>query len=118
MLVTNRCSFPLLAFGWADSFGYADDILIPVGESREVDGPYVGEMGGGSCHVALIGSLTFQERPSDDIGFWEIARNVPACLRAGDRGITVRHHEDEPEKEVILWRKMKVDSEDFHDDDV
>lgn len=119
MLVSNFCSFALKAFGWAEPYGYADDVLIPVGETREVNGPYIGQMGGGSCHVALTGEFTCQNQASVDTGVWMIAPGMSLTLRAGDRGITIRHHEDEPEEKVLLWRQARPgkESEEELDDD-
>ena len=107
MKITNEASFPVLAFGWLASKGYADDVLIGPGEAKDVNGPYLGEMDGGSCHVALIGEVTCQEAP-DDVRGMQIGLGMPIHLGADDRGVTIRHHSDPPEDCVLEWRSSSL----------
>lgn len=103
MKVTNNTSFVVIAFGWREPTGYADDVSIAPGATEDVNGPYVGEMNGHPCFVALEGELTCQETPDDDNGI-QILPGMHIYLGAGDRGITIRHHSDSPEEYVLRWR--------------
>ncbi len=69
MKINNNTSFKIIAFCWHISHGYGDDVEIEPGESAEVNGPYIGEMGGGSCHVAIEGEISCHEKPDDEDGF-------------------------------------------------
>lgn len=104
MKVTNKASFDIIAFGVHVPKGYGDDVTIPPGETAEISGPYVGEMGDGSCYIHLDGEVTCQEEPDDDNGL-QIGRGNPICLQGGNRGVTIRHYADEPEAHVTAWRK-------------
>lgn len=104
MKVTNNTSFALIAFGWLQPKGYGDDVEIPPGETAEVNGPYLGEMGGGSCHVALAGEVVCKETPDDANGL-QVAKGNPIHLGGGNRGITIRHHVDTPDECVTAWRR-------------
>lgn len=104
MKVANKTSFSITAFGWHELKGYGDDIHIPPGETAEVNGPYLGEMGGGSCHVALDGEVVCQETSNDAHGFL-VAQGHPIRLANGDHGITIRHHADAAEDFVTAWRR-------------
>ena len=104
MKVTNNAPFDVIAFGTLNAKGYGNDVRIPAGQTAEVNGPYLGEMGGGSCHAALIGEIVCQETPDDDKGL-QVLKGMPLCLGTGDRGITIRHYTDMPEKHVMEWRR-------------
>ena len=104
MKVLNKTSFSLIAFGWHEDIGYGDDVTILPGETGEVNGPYLGEMGGGDCHVALVGELVCQEAPDDKTGL-QVLKDQPLSLGGGNRGITIRHHLNVPEGFVIAWRR-------------
>lgn len=103
MKVINSTSYPVIAFGMETSRGYSEDITIQPGESADVSGPYVGEMGGGDCYIHLAGEITCHEGPDDDSGF-QVVQGTPLFLLAGGRGVTVRHHLDELEQHVVEWR--------------
>lgn len=105
MKVTNNTSYPVIVFGTETRLGsYGEDVTVQPGESADVSGPYVGEMGGGGCYIHLAGEITCHEGPDDDSGF-QVIRGTPLCLSAGGgRGVTVRHHLDEPEQYVVEWR--------------
>jgi len=103
MKVTNNTSFSLTAFGYHTQKGYADDVEIQPGETKEVNGPYLGEMGGEKCFVAILGEVICQEGPDDDTGF-QIGLDNPICLFDDDRGITIRHHCDPVDPQVLEWR--------------
>ncbi|QQR78432.1 MAG: hypothetical protein IPJ68_05135 [Candidatus Moraniibacteriota bacterium] len=103
MKVINKTSYPIIAFGYHVEQGYAEDVTIQPGESADVSGPYVGEMGGGDCYIHLEGAITCHEGPDDDHGF-QVVRGTQLCLSADGRGVTVRHHLDEPEPCVVQWR--------------
>ena len=104
MKVTNNASFPVIAFGIVIKIGYGDDVMIPPGKSADISGPYVGKMGGGSCHIHMEGELTCHENPDDDNGF-QIAKGEPICLQIDDgKKINIRHFEDPVEDYVMAWR--------------
>lgn len=108
MKVHNRCSYPLIAFGWHATKGYALDVTIPIGATADVNGPYLGEMGGGSCYVALLGEITCHDDPDNEKGF-HVGLGEPLSLdEGGDRGVTVRHHTDPVEDQVAKWRAASV----------
>lgn len=90
MEVFNNTSFGLIAFCWHIEYGYGDDVEINPGESAHVRGPYLGEMGGGDCHILVSGKITCQETPDDDNGFL-VAAGSQLNLRSGKVGVTVRH---------------------------
>ena len=103
MKVTNHAACPTIAFGIVAKVGYGEDVTIQPGESADVSGPYLGEMGGGDCYIHLEGTITCHEGPDDDHGF-QVIQGTPLCLGNGGRDVTVRHHLDEPEPCVVQWR--------------
>ncbi|XLQ20159.1 MAG: hypothetical protein ACKUBY_00060 [Candidatus Moraniibacteriota bacterium] len=107
MKVTNNATFSIIAFCYDTAIGYGNDVEIQSNKSEEVEGPYLGEMGSGSCRVHIDGSITCHEAPDDEKSF-EIQRGAQLCLRSGDKGIIVRHHLDEPEDYVIEWRETQI----------
>lgn len=107
MLVTNNTSFPIIAFGLDTKVGYGEYTEIPPNESKEVRGPYLGAMGGGSCHAHIEGDISCHEKPDDENGF-QVVQDKPLSLQSGTRGITVRHHLDAPEPHVLEWRNANV----------
>ena len=112
MKVTNNTSFTLIAFGWFQSKGYGDDVSISPGQTADVNGPYLGEMGGGHCHIALPGGITCHEGPDSEDRF-HVSQGEPLNLADGDRGVTVRHQADQPEPYVTQWRsRCKAPSKD------
>jgi len=105
MKVLNGTRAPLICFGLETRLGYGEDVVLAPGESAEVSGPYVGEMGGGSCFIYLKGEIFCQETPDDDKnGRFQVIQGTPLHLEADGRGITVRHHLDEAEPYVVAWR--------------
>jgi hypothetical protein len=104
MRITNKTGFAIIAFGWHKTRGYGEDVRISPGAIVEVNGPHLGEMGGGSCHVAIGGTLTCHEDLDNDIAM-QVLKGEPLVLGMGDLGITVRHHADLPEDCVLDWRQ-------------
>ena len=94
MKVANNCSYDLIAFGWDTRLGYGDDVTILTGQSVDVSGPFIGEMGGGNCHLVLEGEIVCHEGEDDENGM-HVSRGNPLPLQSGTSGITVRHHLDE-----------------------
>lgn len=86
--------YDLIAFGWDTRLGYGNDVRICAGKSAEVSGPYIGEMGSGSCHLALEGKIVCHEGEDDDNGR-HVSEGNPLVMQCGTRGITIRHHCDE-----------------------
>jgi|GEM_PF-3710661 hypothetical protein len=54
MKITNKVSYPVIAFSVYTKVGYGDDV---VGESKEAEGLYLGEMDGESCHTHIDGEI-------------------------------------------------------------
>ena len=95
MQVTNNTSYPLIAFGWHTYAGYGDDVTIAPAETKEVLGPYLGDMDDGACHVTVAGEISCHEGPDDDKGY-QVALGKQLNLKSEkDKvGITVRHHSE------------------------
>lgn len=91
MKVTNNTSYALVAFGWHLQKGYGEDVTIKAGETKEVSGPYLGEMGELSCYVLVPGEISCQETPDDDTGY-QVSVGNQLNLKRGNVGITVRHN--------------------------
>lgn len=107
MKVTNQASFPIIAFCFDENVGYGADTLIQPGQSEDVLGPYLGEMGGGSCRVHVPGEIICSEEPDSGNSF-QVNQNNQLHLATGDKGVTVRHHLDDPEEQVLLWRRNTI----------
>ncbi|MDP2655219.1 MAG: hypothetical protein Q8P17_01525 [bacterium] len=105
MKVINSTSFALIAFGWYQPKGYGDDVSISPGQSAEVNGPYIGDMGDGHCYVALAGEVTCHESADDEHAF-HVGKSEPLSLADGDKGFTIRHYTDQPEPFVAEWRRQ------------
>ena len=103
MRVTNSTSFKIIAFCFDSGIGYGEDVTIKPGESAEVQGPYLGKMGGGGCHVIVEGSIICHEEPDDENSF-QLLFGQPLHLAIGKKGVTVRHYLDEVEEQVKEWR--------------
>ncbi|EKE10934.1 MAG: hypothetical protein ACD_15C00175G0004 [uncultured bacterium] len=98
MKIINNCSFAVIAFGWHLEYGYGEDVRIEPGQSAEIAGPYVGELGKGSCFIALSGEdVVCQEAPDDENGF-HVSMGNQLSLGSGStgsRGMTVRHFSED-----------------------
>lgn len=105
MKVINNTTFPVIVFSTETRLGYSEDVTIQSGKSRDVSGPYVGEMGSGDCYIHLAGEVTCHEGPDDNKGF-QVVRGAPLSLLVGDRGVVVRHYLDELEPRVAAWREQ------------
>lgn len=92
MKVINKASFPVIAFGWDTRIDYGDDVRIEPGHSAEVLGPYLGEMGGGDCHIALLGSDIICHDGPDEGDSFHISEGNQINLQEGTHGITIRHY--------------------------
>lgn len=103
MKITNDTSYPIIAFGSVRRYGYGEDVSIQPGESANVSGPYVGEMGDGDCHLHVAGEIICHEG-SDDGNCFQVIQGAPTNIDADGRGVTVRHHLDAPEQRVTEWR--------------
>ena len=80
MKVTNNTSFTLIAFGWFQSKGYGDDVSISPGQTADVNGPYLGEMGSGHCYIALPGELPVTKAPTAKTDFTSHKENRSTSL--------------------------------------
>lgn len=102
MKITNNASFPVVAFCWDINLGLGTDVTIEPGDTGEVQGPYLGEMGGGSCYLVVEGDIVCQEAP-DDKNVFQVIPGKPLVLANSGRGVTVRHYSDKPERGRVLW---------------
>ncbi len=93
MKVTNNTSSTLVAFGFHTQLGRGDYMEISPGQTVDVQGPYLGEMGGGKCYVALLGEIICQLDPDNEVGF-QVTPGNPLNLASGEHGITVYHYDD------------------------
>ena len=91
MKVTNDTSFTIIAFCWDAKVGYGDDTPITRGKSVNVMGPYLGNMGDGSCYVIIEGTIICQESKDDNNGF-HVSIGNQLNLQKGAKGITIRHY--------------------------
>ena len=107
MKVTNRTSYPLIAFGWHLQKGYGEDVAVAPGASVEVSGPYLGDMKGEPCYIHLAGSITCQEGSDDGNGF-QVACGKQLSLRghSTESGITIRHHSED--RKILLPGKEEA----------
>ena len=109
MRVINNTSFPIIAHGVWLNKGYGPDVLIQPGESKKVPGLYVGVMGNGECFVQLNSpDITCHEGEYTDDAF-HVSKGKRLCLQGGGEGITIRHHEDDVESQVVVWREANED---------
>lgn len=93
MQVHNKASFAVIAFGWHREHGIGEDVHIPTGATGEINGPYLGEMDSGACHIALMGKITVHEEPDGGGGFHiELGHHVFLEEQGESRGVSVRHH--------------------------
>ncbi len=97
MKVRNLCSFPVCAFVWDKRLGAGFPSVIEPNTEAEPKGPFVGEMGGGMCFLALPGEITVHEG-DDEPGKFNVSLGNPLCLGStgvdSENGITI-HHKDE-----------------------
>ncbi|MBI4085227.1 MAG: hypothetical protein HY432_01835 [Candidatus Liptonbacteria bacterium] len=94
MKVTNRASHDVVAFWWDSKKGYGDDVLVPAGQTVEIDGPAIStkEI---VCHEGHDSKREFRIRKG-------------VQLVVGSRcGVIIRHHADKPEHYVTLWRSRQ-----------
>jgi phosphohistidine phosphatase SixA len=96
MEVTNKTDYPLIAFTWDTKHGYGKDFLLEPGETKEIIGPYIGEMGGGHCRLVQPGKIVCQSTPDDDNGF-HVSKGSKLNLQSGTSGVTVRHYFEDRE---------------------
>jgi hypothetical protein len=88
MKVTNRTSFTVRAFAYSKKYGNGGDVNIAPGETKVLDGPRIGEMGGGACRLVVPGDVTCQELPDDDNGF-QLLPNEPLVLEIDGKGVNI-----------------------------
>lgn len=101
MNVTNKTNEAIIACAWHTSYGPGDDVQIEPGETKEPIGPYIGEMGGGSCHLILPGDIICHQKEDDDNGF-QVIKGLQLELTAdGVQGVTIRHFSEDLEH--IYW---------------
>ena len=65
MKVTNNTCFTLKACGWYLNM-YGKQAIIQPGETKEINGPFLGTLEEKKCHVALEGKIICHEKPDDE----------------------------------------------------
>ncbi len=96
MDVTNKTTFPIIAMCWHTMYGYGDEKTIEPGQSEDILGSYIGEMGGGKCHLIKEGKITIHEAPDDESGY-HVSKGHQLNFGNEESGVTVRHHSDDLE---------------------
>ena len=91
MNIVNKTTFPVIATCWHKKYGYGDEETIEPDKSMDVSGPYIGEMGGGSCCLAMPGKITCHEKSDDEFGF-HVSEGNQLNLGSGESGVAIRHH--------------------------
>ena len=95
MKVTNNTGEAIIVCAWNVKYGSGDDIKIEPGETKEPVGPYIGEMGGGSCRLVLPGEIVCHEKEDDENNF-QVVKGLQLELTAdGIQGVTVRHFSED-----------------------
>lgn len=101
MRVTNNTKEAIIACTWHTSYGPGDDTQIEPGETKEPIGPFIGEMGGGDCHLDLPGEIVCHQKEDDDNNF-QVIKGLQLELSAdGIQGVTIRHFSEDLEH--IYW---------------
>jgi hypothetical protein len=88
MKVTNKASFEVIAFGWHKLKGRGTDVHIRPGETAEVNGPLIHEMGDRIHEVPLTGRITCHEAPDDEQGF-QLVQGETLSVGGMVRGVTI-----------------------------
>jgi len=102
MKVTNNTEEAIIACTWHTSYGSGDDIQIESGETKEPIGPYIGEMGSGSCRLVLSGNDIICHQKEDDENGFQVIKGLQLELTAdGIQGVTIRHFSEDIEN--IYW---------------
>lgn len=94
MEITNKTSFLVIAVCWHTERGHGEEVAIQPDETREVLGPYLGEMDGGSCHIATPHEITCHEGEDGKEGY-HVSKGNQLVLSSGKNGVTVRHHSED-----------------------
>ncbi|PLX26977.1 hypothetical protein C0583_05300 [Candidatus Parcubacteria bacterium] len=94
MLIINNASFPVIAMCWHKQYGYGDQEIIEPNESENISGPFLGEMDGGECRLAMPGEISCHEDEDNENGF-HVSKGSQLNLGNGDFGVIIWHYEDE-----------------------
>lgn len=102
MKVKNNASFAVIAIAWDYRFGFGEEVAIQPGETLEVPGPYVGEMGGGTCTLHLS-DVTYEcHEGADEANIFHISAGHQCALGNDQSGLTIRHYSED-----LLTEKKK-----------
>lgn len=105
MEVINKTDADIIAFGWHKLKGRGAEVRIHPGETGEVNGPRLVEMGDRVHEVSLTGRITCHKEPDDEYGF-QLVRGQILSVGGMVRGVTIRHHLDEiSNRYVTQWRR-------------
>jgi hypothetical protein len=104
MSIKNSTGYNLIAFASDKNRGYSQDHIIEPGKEIQIQGAYLGEMGGGSCHVSMdINIVCVDDVDLDDEskGQYYVTDGIPLCLDGPEFGFTVRHESDKREEHTL-----------------
>jgi hypothetical protein len=102
--IINNTSNNLIAFGLDKQRGFSKDYLIKPGEEIQIQGAYLGIMGGGSCHISMdtdIVCVDDLDLDNESTNHYYVTDDIPLCLDYPEFGFTVRHESDAREKHTL-----------------
>ena len=94
MNIVNKTSFPVVAVCWHKQYGYGDEETVEPGQSKDILGPYLGKMGGVSCHLSMSGKIACHKKQDDESGF-HVSDGNQLNLGSGELGVTIRHYSND-----------------------
>ena len=94
MNIINKTFFPVIAWCWHKSYGCGYEKIINPGQSKEVLGPYIGEMDGGHCRLVIPGEITCHEGEDNESGF-HVSDGNPLTLGDDVTRVTIRRYKNE-----------------------
>lgn len=101
MNLINNTSEDIIAIPYSKTQGFGKEITVKPGGKEIIQGPYLGEMGGGSCYVVIQGDDIVCQSSQDDENGYYVAKGSPLILEAEDLGVIVRHFEDEMDEILV-----------------
>jgi len=104
MKITNGARFAVIATGSTILYGSGWDTRINPGETVELFGPTYIDMFDEKKHVeVLAGEIVCQGLPSEEHGYF-VAQKKPLIIGGAFRHVTVRHHDDPPVVDIVVWQ--------------
>jgi len=88
--ITNDTTFSVTAFCQHKDYGNGDKKVIKPGETMELQGPWVGEMGDESGYIQFTGRITCHEKPDNNTGY-QVTKEEKLILQLKKRRVTVEY---------------------------